>query len=379
MARVVLEHLCKAYKGPKGAIIRAVHDLSLGVEDGELLALVGPSGCGKTTMLRLIAGLEAADGGAVFIDGQAVNQIAPKGRDVAMVFQNHALFPHLTVFENIAFGLKLRKLATPEIERRVKEAAEMLGLASCLDRLPNALSGGQQQRVAVGRAIVRRPKLFLLDEPLSNLDAPLRVQMRREIARLHRRLGIATIYVTHDQAEAMALGNRVAVMNEGVVQQIERPLDVYHRPANLFVAGFVGSPPMNLFHGVIASEGGGMRFKNGKEPGDRGGITIGIDEGMVSRLSGFVNKPVVLGLRAEEILPAAAGTATATESTVKGAVLFVEALGSETHVHLAVGTDEFAACWRDDLASFASRERLAVLFDMRKARFFDPGTGKAIV
>jgi len=379
VASVVLEHLDKTFKGPKGAIIHAVRDLGLGVEDGELLALVGPSGCGKTTTLRLIAGLEDADGGTVSIDGQVVNRVAPKDRDVAMVFQNHALFAHLTVFENIAFGLKLRKLARPEIQRRVEEAAEMLGLTSCLDRLPNALSGGQQQRVAVGRAIVRRPRLFLLDEPLSNLDAPLRVQMRREIARLHRRLGIATIYVTHDQAEAMALGNRVAVMNEGVVQQIERPLDVYHRPANLFVAGFIGSPPMNLFHGVIASEGGGIRFMSGKEPGDRGQITIGIDEGVISRLSGFVGRAVVLGLRAEEILPAAAGTAMAPESTVKGAVRFVETLGSETHVHLAAGTHEFVACWRGDLASFASRDKLAVLFDMRKARFFDPGTGRAIL
>src|ERR1051326_161503 len=224
MARVVLEHLTKVFKGSKGEGVRPVDDVNLKVEDKELVVLVGPSGCGKTTTLRLIAGLEDATSGSVSIDGQAMNGVAPKERDVAMVFQNHALYPHMTGYENMAFGLKLRRLPRPEIQKRVKEASEMLGLSDCLDRLPQALSGGERQRVALGRAIVRRPKVFLFDEPLSNLDAPMRGQMRAEIARLHSRLGATVIYVTHDQIEAMTLGQRIAVMNAGVIQQVGGPM-----------------------------------------------------------------------------------------------------------------------------------------------------------
>ena len=247
MARVVLEHLTKVFQGPRGEGIRAVDDASLTIGDKEFVVLVGPSGCGKTTTLRLIAGLEEATSGSVSIDGQPMKGVAPKERDVAMVFQNHALYPHMSAYENMAFGLKLRKLPQAEIQNRVKAAAEMLDLSNCLDRRPPALSGGQRQRVALGRAIVRRPKVFLFDEPLSNLDAQMRAQMRKEIAKLHARLAATMIYVTHDQVEAMTMGERIAVMKEGVIQQVAEPMNLYQHPASLFVAGFIGSPPMNFF------------------------------------------------------------------------------------------------------------------------------------
>jgi multiple sugar transport system ATP-binding protein len=246
MARVVIENLTKVFQGPAGEIIRAVDSVSLAVEDREFLVLVGPSGCGKTTTLRLIAGLEEATHGTISIAGQIVTNATPKDRDVAMVFQNHALFPHLSAYENMSFGLKLRKCPPAEIERRVMEAAEMLGLNGCLKRRPEELSGGQRQRVAIGRAIVRRPRLFLFDEPLSNLDAPLRAQMRDEIAALHAQLNATIIYVTHEQVEAMTLGDRVAVMQAGVIQQVGEPVELYRRPANPFVAGFIGAMPMNF-------------------------------------------------------------------------------------------------------------------------------------
>lgn len=242
MSEVVLENVCKRYES--GSI--AVSNVNLTVQDGEFLVLVGPSGCGKSTTLRMVAGLEEITSGTIYIGGRCVNNLAPKDRDIAMVFQNYALYPHMTVFENMAFGLKLRHVPRREIQARVNEAAEILGLQEYMKRLPKHLSGGQRQRVAVGRAIVRKPKVFLFDEPLSNLDAKMRVEMRGEITRLHRRLGATMIYVTHDQVEAMTMSDRIVVMDRGVVQQCDRPLDVYRRPANLFVAGFVGTPPMNL-------------------------------------------------------------------------------------------------------------------------------------
>ena len=246
MARVVIENLTKVFKGLGGQVIRAVDNISLAAEDQEFLVLVGPSGCGKTTTLRLIAGLEEATHGTISIGGRIMNGVAPKDRDVAMVFQNYALYPHMSAYENMAFGLKLRRCPKAEIERRVNEAAELLGLNGCLKRQPHELSGGQRQRVAIGRAIVRRPRLFLFDEPLSNLDAPLRAQMRDEIARLHGQLGATIIYVTHDQVEAMTLGDRVVVMQRGVIQQVGEPEELYRRPANPFVAGFIGALPMNF-------------------------------------------------------------------------------------------------------------------------------------
>ncbi len=255
MVRVVIENLSKIFKGAKGEEILVVNNANLTVEDKEFLVLVGPSGAGKSTTLRMIAGLEEISEGTVTIDGKVVNTVPPQDRDLAMVFQNYALYPHMTVFENLAFGLKLRKIPKTEINHRVQETAHMLGLASLLDRKPSALSGGERQRVALGRAIARQPKVFLFDEPLSNLDAPLRAQLRTEISKLHRRLEATMIYVTHDQAEAMMLGDRIAVMNEGVIQQVAAPMALYNSPANVFVAGFIGAPPMNLFHGIILQKG----------------------------------------------------------------------------------------------------------------------------
>src|SRR5213594_3674097 len=253
MAQVVLDHVTKVFDDQ----VMAVDDLTLTVGDGEFIILVGPSGCGKTTALRMLAGLEKVTSGRIAIDGRVINDVSPRDRDIAMVFQNYALYPHMTVFRNLAFGLRQRKVPSHEIDRRVHEVSEILGLDDLLKRRPAQLSGGQRQRVAMGRALVREPKAFLLDEPLSNLDAKLRVQMRAELKRIHQRLGITTIYVTHDQVEAMTLGDRIVVMSNGRVQQIGRPQEVYRHPANLFVAGFIGSPPMNLIRATVS--GGRIR------------------------------------------------------------------------------------------------------------------------
>ena len=292
MAQVVLERLTKVFQGPGGEGIRAVDNLSLVVEDKELLALVGPSGCGKTTTLRLISGLEEPTSGTISLNGQVVNRLPPKDRDIAMVFQNHALYPHMSVYENMAFGLKLRHFPKAEIDQRVKEAAQILDLGACLDRKPAALSGGQRQRVALGRAIVRRPKLFLLDEPLSNLDAQTRLQLRAEIARLHTRIGSTMIYVTHDQVEALTLGQRVAVMKDGVIQQVADPMTLYRQPANLFVAGFIGSPPMNFFDGTVSAEKDALVFEEQRSHGAAlpQPITVLLDGVSALRLRGYLGK-----------------------------------------------------------------------------------------
>lgn len=286
MSEVVLENVCKRYES--GSV--AVSNVSLTVRDGEFLVLVGPSGCGKSTTLRMVAGLEEMTSGSIHIGGRCVNNLPPKDRDIAMVFQNYALYPHMTVFENMAFGLKLRHVPRREIQARVNEAAEILGLQEYMKRLPKQLSGGQRQRVAVGRAIVRKPKVFLFDEPLSNLDAKMRVEMRGEITRLHRRLGATMIYVTHDQVEAMTMSDRIVVMDRGVVQQCDRPLEVYRQPANLFVAGFVGTPPMNL-------------VKHGQR---------------------------IMGFRPESLLICEPSD---PQATLTGAVDVVEPMGAETYIH----------------------------------------------
>ncbi len=260
VAKVVIENLVKVYPEKTGPGVRAVNGINLTIEDREFIVLVGPSGCGKTTTLRMIAGLEEISGGTIAIDGQIVNHVLPKDRDIAMVFQNYALYPHMSVYDNMAFGLKLRKLPKSEIDVRVREAAAMLGLESYLDRKPKALSGGQRQRVAVGRAIVRKPKVFLFDEPLSNLDAKMRVSTRAEISRLHARLGATMIYVTHDQVEAMTMGDRICVMKDGNIMQVAEPLTLYNQPANLFVAGFIGSPSMNFFNGTVRRAGNSLAF-----------------------------------------------------------------------------------------------------------------------
>jgi multiple sugar transport system ATP-binding protein len=318
MASVVLRHLAKTY--PNG--VRAVHDLNLEIIDGEFIVLVGPSGCGKSTTLRMIAGLEEATFGEIHIAGRLVNRVAPGDRDIAMVFQNHALYPHMTVYENMAFGLKMRRLPRADIADRVAGAARILSIETLLERRPRDLSGGQQQRVALGRAIVREPKVFLFDEPLSNLDATLRVQMRAEIARLHRRLKTTVIYVTHDQVEAMTLGERIALVNHGVIQQVDTPMNIYRRPASLFVASLIGSPAMNLFPGRLV--GGVFQFAGAGVPG-------------VDLHSAVPNGSVVLGIRPEELL-ADGGLPLGPVTLV-----LVEHLGHETIVHFDLAGGRYTA------------------------------------
>jgi multiple sugar transport system ATP-binding protein len=376
MAQVVIENLGKTFKGPKGESIRAVSNLSLSVESGEFFVLVGPSGCGKSTTLRLIAGLEEIDQGTISIEGRMINDVAPKDRDIAMVFQNHALYPHMTVFENMAFGLKLRKCSRAEIEQRVGEAAEILGLKDCLDRKPEALSGGQRQRVAVGRAIVRKPKVFLFDEPLSNLDARMRAQMRQEISKLHARLGSTMIYVTHDQVEAMSMGDRIAVMREGVIQQAAAPMEVYRHPANMFVAGFIGSPPMNFFRGTLIRDGDGMYFQEGTAPDAVNRFRLRVGNEMVSRLAGCAGKTVVFGIRPENIADKSSDAANG--GTVEAMVEAVEPMGPETYLYANTGAHSLVARVSADCGVEGGR-KVTLVFDMSKAHFFDPATEKVMV
>ncbi len=375
MARVVVENLNKIFKGPKGENIPAVKDVSLTVADGEFLVLVGPSGCGKSTTLRMIAGLEEITSGTVTLDGQVLNQIAPKDRDIAMVFQNYALYPHMTARENMAFGLKLRNYSRAEIEERVGKAADILGLRDCLDRPPKELSGGQRQRVGVGRAIVRQPKVFLFDEPLSNLDAQMRVQMRREISALHTRLGATMIYVTHDQVEAMTMGDRIAVMRDGVIQQIAEPMALYHEPANMFVAGFIGSPAMNFFRGTLEPDGvfSAECLVRIAESGT--GFRVRLDDGMIFRLRDYTGKKIVLGLRPENIV-AVLGTEN-SDTTVQAVAEVVEPLGAETYLYAASGGHSFVARVQQG-HRVAAGQKVSLVLDMSRAHFFDPVTEKTI-
>jgi multiple sugar transport system ATP-binding protein len=324
MADVVFNEVDKVYENG----FHAVDSLSLDIRDGEFLVLVGPSGCGKTTALRMVAGLEEITGGELFIGSRVVNTLTPKERDVAMVFQNYALYPHLSVFENIAFGLRLRKESKNEINERVAWAAEMLDLSPYLDRKPKQLSGGQRQRVAMGRAIVRKPQVFLMDEPLSNLDAKLRVQMRADIAKLQHDLGTTTIYVTHDQVEAMTMGDRVAVMNAGVLQQVAEPQRLYDQPENLFVAGFIGTPPMNLLEARVAVNGGVSI--------ELGGTTLEVPDQAVKAypgIRGYAGRTVIAGLRSQFIHPA---TERADLPTIDARVDLVEALGAESIAYFRI-------------------------------------------
>jgi multiple sugar transport system ATP-binding protein len=324
MADVQLKEVDKIYEGD----VHAVQDLSLYIKDGEFLVLVGPSGCGKTTALRMIAGLEEISDGTVTIGDRVVNDLSPKDRDIAMVFQNYALYPHLSVADNIGFGLRLRKMPKAVVSERIAWAAKLLDLTPYLDRKPRELSGGQRQRVAMGRAIVREPQVFLMDEPLSNLDAKLRVQMRAEIGKLQHELQTTTIYVTHDQVEAMTMGDRVAVMSMGVLQQVDTPQHLYDEPFNLFVAGFIGTPPMNLFDGVVHS--------NGNVSVAMGAATLPVADVSLARYKGVANavgREVVLGIRAEDVHPAAARPEL---PTIGGRIELVEALGSGLMAHLRI-------------------------------------------
>ncbi|PNE18013.1 glycerol-3-phosphate ABC transporter ATP-binding protein [Mesotoga sp. Brook.08.YT.4.2.5.1] len=367
MAEVILEKVAKTY--PNG--VKAVLDANLEVQDKEFLVLLGPSGCGKTTTLRMIAGLEEITEGTIKIGGRVVNDVEPKDRDIAMVFQNYALYPHMSVYENMAFGLKLRKTPKPEIEKRVTEAARILGIEQLLDRKPKQLSGGQRQRVAVGRAIVRNPKVFLFDEPLSNLDAKLRVQMRAELKRLHQNLQATIIYVTHDQVEAMTMADKIVIMKDGIIQQIGDPYSVYFEPRNKFVAGFIGTPAMNFISAKLVSEGGKVWVV--KED-----MKLLVPEDKVERLGHLVGKETTFGIRPEDIYDKMYAVAPKDEFTVKGNVDVVEPLGSETLIHANIHGDEIVA--KVDPKSRASAgDKMDLVFDMSMMHLFDPETEENVL
>ena len=373
MARVVLQKLTKTYPDKSGPGVTAVKGIDLTVEDREFMVLVGPSGCGKSTTLRMIAGLEEISGGTIAIDDQMVNDVLPKDRDIAMVFQNYALYPHMSVYENMAFGLKLRKLPKPEIETRVREAAAMLQIEHLLDRKPKALSGGQRQRVAVGRAIVRKPKVFLFDEPLSNLDAQMRVSTRTEISKLHARLDATMIYVTHDQVEAMTMGDRICVMRDGHIMQVAAPLELYNRPANLFVAGFIGSPPMNLFRGTLQRRNGTLAFVETNE--NAAPITIPLPPHLARVGDAHAGKAIVFGIRAEDVQTAP--SATAGQPLVEATVDVAEPMGAETYLYLTTGATAFIARV-PPTDQLAPGQRVRVGFKLEKAHLFDPATEQRI-
>lgn len=364
MAELSLRHMYKVYDNK----VTAVSDFNLEVADKEFIVFVGPSGCGKSTILRMIAGLEEISKGELYIDGKRMNDVAPKDRDIAMVFQNYALYPHMTVYDNMAFGLKLRKIPKKEIQQRVEHAAEILGIKEYLERKPKALSGGQRQRVALGRAIVRDAKVFLMDEPLSNLDAKLRVQMRSEISKLHNDLKATMIYVTHDQTEAMTMASRIVIIKDGVTQQIGSPKEVYDTPANLFVGGFIGSPPMNFFTGKVD----GSHFI-----GDS--IKIKIPEGKLKQVhdKGYMNKPIVLGIRPEDIHDELVFIESSPDTVIDAQVLIPELTGAEFMLHSRVGSHEFVARV-DARTKYTANEKVRLALDANKIHFFDPETEKSI-
>ncbi len=400
MAGIVLDDVSKVY----GEGAAAVADLNLQIEDGEFIVLVGPSGCGKTTALRMVAGLETITSGTITIGERIVNSVPPKERDIAMVFQNYALYPHMTVYDNMAFGLKLRKLAKQEIDRRVREAAKILGLEDFLERKPKALSGGQRQRVAMGRAIVREPKAFLMDEPLSNLDAKLRVQMRSEIARIQHELRTTTLYVTHDQVEAMTMGDRVAVIRKGLLQQVDTPQFLYDHPKNLFVAGFIGSPAMNMVEATLVRSDGSFIV-------EFGGYRLAVPDSVLTarpHLKGYEGKEVIVGLRPEDMEDASLAADAPPDRRLRSAVILREALGADVLVHFMikapavmtedtkelagdVGQEALEAAERGAMAGeseFLARlnprtgaekgKEIELVVDVARLHFFDPGTGEGI-
>lgn len=367
MATVVLKGLSKTY----GHGTYAVKDVNLEVQDKEFLVLVGPSGCGKSTTLRMIAGLEEISEGEILIDGRVVNHIPAKNRDIAMVFQNYALYPHMTVYENMAFALKLRKYPKKEIERRVSEAAEILGLGEMLKRRPKELSGGERQRVAVGRSIVRKPKVFLFDEPLSNLDAKLRVQMRMELQKLHNRLQSTMIYVTHDQVEALTLGDRIVVMNKASVQQVADPVRLYEKPVNQFVGGFIGSPPMNFLKGRIVVQNSDYFFQ------DRG-IKLRLLPQHYPKMSSYKDQEIIFGVRPEDIYDKIFAQDARPEFTITATVDVVEPMGSEIYLYLNAGNNNFVARVSNQDTATVNQD-LQLVFDMSKVHFFDTQTKEAII
>jgi len=378
MAQLELKNLEKVFPNRKGQDVRAVKGIDLAVSKGEFMVLLGPSGCGKSTTLRMIAGLEEATGGSIEIDGKVVNNVDPKDRDVAMVFQNFALYPHMTVYENMAFGLKLRGCDKSDIETRVRAAAKILELDALLSRRPRALSGGQRQRVAVGRAIVRDPRVFLFDEPLSNLDARMRASMRMQISRLHRQLGTTMIYVTHDQMEAMTMGDRICVMKEGEIMQIDTPMKVYHEPANTFVASFMGNPPMNLVNGTLIRLGGEWRFRESeKETG--AGFEIPLSKRLSDPQRLAKDTEVIMGIRAENmrLSPLVEDSQGCEENHISGITQMVETMGSDSIVYIDTGLNEMAVNVRGGGAPSIGDE-LLLKIDADKMRFFDKETGRAL-
>ncbi|MGN0243717.1 MAG: ABC transporter ATP-binding protein [Lachnospiraceae bacterium] len=364
MASLSLRNIYKIY--PNG--FQAVKDFNLEIEDKEFIIFVGPSGCGKSTTLRMIAGLEDISKGELYIDGKLVNEVEPKDRDIAMVFQNYALYPHMTVYDNMAFGLKLRKVPKDQIDKQVRDAARILGIETLLDRKPKALSGGQRQRVAMGRAIVREPKVFLMDEPLSNLDAKLRVQMRIEISKLHNRLQTTIIYVTHDQTEALTLGTRIVVMKDGVMQQVDTPENLYHYPCNLFVAGFIGSPAMNFLDATVAENAGKVTLSFG-------GNTITVPEGKAKALidGGYVGKTVILGIRPEDIHDEQVFLESSKDSIVQAEIRVREMLGAEVFLYFDIENTSVTARVNPRSSAMVG-DTIPVAFDMSKLHVFDKET-----
>lgn len=364
MAELRLENINKIYDKD----VHAVQDFNLHIQDKEFIVFVGPSGCGKSTTLRMIAGLEEISSGEFYIDNELMNDVAPKNRDIAMVFQNYALYPHMNVYDNMAFSLKLRKVNKKEIKERVQKAAEILGLEELLDRKPKALSGGQRQRVALGRAIVRDAKVFLMDEPLSNLDAKLRVQMRAEIQKLHQRLQTTTIYVTHDQTEAMTMATRLVVMKDGVVQQVGSPKEVYDKPNNVFVGGFIGSPAMNFLKGTLNENSITVE-----------GHDISIPEGRMKVLRDldYVGKEVLLGIRPEDLHDEPAFLQTAEGATFEAMIDVAELMGSESYLYSKIGDQDFTARV-DARSNVEAGQSITLGVDMNKAHFFDVDTEERI-
>ena len=367
MAQVSLKKISKIFPGN----IWAIRDINLGIENKEFVVLVGPSGCGKSTTLRIIAGLEEASEGDVYIGDQRVNDVPPKDRNIAMVFQNYALYPHMTVYENMAFGLRLRKYPKTEIETRVKEAATILSIEKLLNRKPRELSGGQRQRVAVGRAIVRKPLVFLFDEPLSNLDAKMRVQMRTEIKKLHIRLQTTMIYVTHDQTEAMTMGDKIVVMKDGHIQQIADPITLYEKHVNRFVAGFIGSPPMNFIKGTVIKKDGKLYFNEGR-------FHVKLIDSMAKTMSSYIDKEIIFGIRPEDIYDKLFVSDAPTENTIKATCEVIEPMGSEAYLYINTGKNSLVAKVGGHDKP-AINQDMDLVFDMSKIHFFDKDTDKTII
>ncbi|QSZ27105.1 sn-glycerol-3-phosphate ABC transporter ATP-binding protein UgpC [Aceticella autotrophica] len=364
MADVIFKNVYKRYN----CGVTAVKDFNLDIKDKEFIVLVGPSGCGKSTILRMIAGLEEITSGELYIDGRLVNNIPPKDRDIAMVFQNYALYPHMTVYDNLAFSLKLRRIPKAEIDIKVKEAVKILGIEEYLNKKPKVLSGGQQQRVALGRAIVRNPKVFLMDEPLSNLDAKLRVQMRTEISKIYDRFKTTFIYVTHDQTEAMTMGSRIVVMNKGVIQQVDKPQFIYENPANLFVAGFIGSPKMNFVDAKLEK-------KNGKVYANFKDYSIVLPKFILNKLKDerYIGKDVVLGIRPEDLY-----VGKYSESVIEAKVEIIEFMGALTYLYLNLKGDLLIAK-SDSMSTIKTGDIIKIAFDTNKLHFFDKQTEMSIL